>query len=285
VSLAGASCLYVGTVRHRRFAPVAHAFSYRLFMVYVDLAEVDGLAARLGRLLFTAEKGPALARLAREDHLGDPAVPLDRAVRDLVEARLGRRPEGPIRLLTHLRYLGHGFNPVSFFYCFRPGGAALDAIVAEVNNTPWGERWPYVLDVAGDPARAGRRSHRFRFEKAFHVSPFMRMEQEYDWRFSAPGPRLAVHMANREDGRALFDATLALERRPLGRAALGLALLAFPLVTVKVVAAIYWNALRLWWKRAPYVEHPRTPPGVRPAAPPAPPLPAAPHRLTSESAP
>jgi DUF1365 family protein len=255
-----ASCLYEGTVEHRRFSPVAHAFRYRVFLVMLDLSELDRAFA--GRWLWSVGR-PNVASFRREDHLGDPAVPLDVAVRDLVEARLGRRPAGPIRLLTHLRYLGHGFNPVSFFYLHAADGS-LDAIVGEVNNTPWGERHPYVLDVAHARAERARptppRSHRFRFAKAFHVSPFMALAQTYDWRFTEPGDRLAVHMENLEEGRRLFEATMLLERRPLSGPALAAALLRFPAMTVKVVAAIYWNALLLWWKRAPYFPHPATPP-------------------------
>jgi DUF1365 family protein len=262
-----ASCLYEGTVRHRRFAPVPHGFSYRVFLVYLDLAELD--RAFDGRWLWSVGR-PNVASFRREDHLGDPAVPLDAAVRDLVEERLGRRPAGPVRLLTNLRYLGYGFNPVSFFYCFDAAGA-LDAIVAEVNNTPWGERHPYVLDaaaaasaLAASPERAegAARALRFRFPKAFHVSPFMPMAQEYDWRFRAPGAALSVHMENVEAGEIVLDATMLLERRPLDGPGLASALLRFPAMTAKVVAAIYWNALRLRWKRVPYFPHPGRPPAA-----------------------
>ena len=134
------SALYQGWLRHRRRAPRAHAFAYPLFMAYLDLAELDRVFA--GRWLWSARRA-APARFAREDHFGDPALPLDEAVRRLVHERTGRRPAGPIRLLTHLRYFGYVFNPVSFFYCY--AGDEVQTIVAEVNNTPWGERCMYVL--------------------------------------------------------------------------------------------------------------------------------------------
>ena len=157
------SALYEGTIRHRRFAPVEHSFSYTMFMAYLDLAELD--VAFRGRWLWSASR-PALARFRREDHLGDRAIPLDRCVRDLVEAKTGRRPEGPIRLLTHLAYYGWCFNPVSFFYCFDRAGLNVEFIVSEVSNTPWLERHCYVHDRRDSPGEV----FHARMKKEFHVS-------------------------------------------------------------------------------------------------------------------
>ena len=231
------SCLYVGTVRHRRFQPRAHAFRYSLFMVYLDLDELD--TAFAGRWLWSARR-PAVARFAREDHLGDPALPLADEVRALVERRTGRRPAGPVRLLTHLRYLGYVFNPVSFYYCHDAAGDKVETVVAEVSNTPWGERHCYVVPTSAST------------EKAMHVSPFMPMDLRYHWRFGAPGEGLGVRMALERAGERVFDASLALVRRPITNAAL----LRFPLMTAKVIAAIHWEALRLGLKRVPFHTHP-----------------------------
>ena len=140
-----ASCLYEGSVRHRRHGTPRDELHYRMFMVYLDLDELPECFD--GRLLWSARR-PALAWFRRADHLGDPRTPLAEAVRELVAERTGTRPEGPIRLLTHLRYFGHCFNPVSFYYCYDATGEQLSAVVAHVTNTPWGERHSYVLPVA-----------------------------------------------------------------------------------------------------------------------------------------
>ena len=241
------SCIYEGRVSHTRRTPVAHAFRYRLFMLYLDLAELPRVFA--GRWLWSAKR-PALARFRRADYLGDPRVSLDESVRRLVEQSTGRRPQGPIRLLTHLRYFGYGFNPVSFYYCFDATGAAVETVVAEVHNTPWNERHCYVLDAGGMPAT------RFTTDKALHVSPFMPMEASYDWAISAPAERLTVAMRCTSVGEQLFTAALALRRREISGGALAAMLARFPFMTLQVVTAIYWQALRLWWRGCPTHIHP-----------------------------
>ena len=246
------SCLYEGAVCHRRFDPVYHSFRFSMFMLYLDLAELPTVFRR--RWLWSGER-PNLAWFCRQDHLGDPDAPLDQAVRDLVEQKAGRRPCGPIRLLTHLRYFGYGFNPVSFYYCFDRKDCRLETIVAEVNNTPWGEQHCYVLDerlneVTGE-------GKRYRFGKAFHVSPFMAMDMNYDWRFSRPDAGLAIHMENIREGRTCFDATMRLRRKPIDGLSLARVLLKYPFMTAQVIAAIHIQAVRLWWKRVPFYPHPR----------------------------
>jgi DUF1365 family protein len=250
------SAIYHGWLEHRRHQPRAHTLRYRLFMVYLDLSELDRVFA--GRWFWSTTRR-ALARFDRRDHLGDPGQPLDEAVRDLVAERTGVRPQGPVRLLTHLRYFGYCFNPVSFYYCHSADGERVEAVVAEVHNTPWGERHCYVVQ----PAAPDERVFTARSAKAMHVSPFHPMALDYHWRFGAPGERLGVHMALRppdapERSATLFDATLALRRRPIGAASLAATLLRFPFMTGGVIAAIHWEAFKLWLKRVPVHDHPST---------------------------
>jgi len=247
------SAIYFGWLRHRRFAPREHSFRYPLFLAYLDLGELDSVFR--GRWLWSTRRW-AVARFDRRDHLGDPGITLDAAVRDLVHSRTGRRPSGPIRLLTHLRYFGYCFNPVSFYYCFDESGVKVETIVAEVNNTPWGERHCYVLDNPQSVAHA--QYLRYRTQKAMHVSPFMPMALEYQWGFSVPGDRLAVHMSLHKEWK-LFDVTMALERRPIEGRSLAATLARFPFMTGKVIASIHWQALKLWLKGVPVHAHPATP--------------------------
>jgi len=248
------SAIYEGWVRHRRYAPRPHAFRYRICMLYVDLSELDSLFA--GRWSWSVDR-PNIAEFRRSDFLGDVGIPLDTAVRDKVEADTGHRPTGPIRLLTHLRYFSYSFNPVSVYYCYADDGVTLDTIVAEITNTPWKQRHAYVLPIVG--AEAHGSVHGWRFNKAFHVSPFIPMQREYDWRFSQPDAQLRVNMDVFDGEQKNFDATLVLQRREITGANLARALIRYPFMTLQVVAAIHWQALRLWLRGNPVHDHPAPP--------------------------
>jgi DUF1365 family protein len=243
------SALYIGSVRHRRYAPKVNSFRYRLFYAYLDLDELDEIFA--GRWLWSAHR-TAPIRFDRKDYLRPTQQPLKSAALDIIERSLGRRPSGSVRLLTHLRHFGYCFNPVSFYYAYE--GDRLDAILAEITNTPWGERHQYVLDVQKAPKDGD--SSLFQFAKSFHVSPFLPMQVDYSWRFSEPGNSLHVHMTDRIDNAVIFDATLSMQRQTITGIRLAAALLSFPLMTLKVILLIHWQALRLWWKRVPFHSHP-----------------------------
>ncbi len=242
-----ASAIYTGTIRHRRIAP-ATEFSHRLALAYVDLAELPSLLG--GRLL---QRGPGVLRFRRADYLGPAALPLDVAVRDRVAELSGRRPTGPIRLLTQLRSFGLCFNPVSFYYCFEAGDdAELHSVLAEVTNTPWGERRSYLLSERA-PESAVLRG---RFAKELHVSPFMAMDHVYQARATRPGKTLSVHIESHREGRLAFDATLALQRGPLTRGAVARMTARHPLATARVLALIYGHALGLKLRGARVHRHP-----------------------------
>jgi len=240
-----ASAIYEGRLTHARRGPRRHRFGYRLHMLYLDLEEVD---TRLPLSILRRGRFGWLS-FCRADYLGHPATPLRTAVLDRVEAALGIRPDGPVRLLTQVRSLGYVFNPVSFYYCFAGDGKTLEAIVAEITNTPWQERHAYVL-------RAGPGAVRAAFPKAFHVSPFFDMAQHYRWLLTTPAEDLTVTMVNEAGGRDVFSATLALRRRELSRAGLWRLALTQPLMAWRVHLGIYVQAFRLWRKRTPYFEHP-----------------------------
>ena len=238
-----ASCIYEGTISHRRTEP-RQAFRHRLALFYLDLDELPGLLG--GRLVAGR---PGLLRFRRHDYLAPRTLPLDRAVRDAVEDATRQRPHGPIRVLTQLRSFGHCFNPVSFYYCLDRSGERVEAVVAEVTNTPWGERHAYVL--AGGTAE---------FDKALHVSPFMGMDHRYTARAGTPGERLAVHIESRRHGELAFDATLALRRHELTRRSAARLALRYPAANVRVLALIYGHAVGLKFAGAPV--HRRPEPGA-----------------------
>jgi uncharacterized protein len=239
------SALYHGTIRHRRDAP-ATEFVHRLSLAYVDLDELPALLD--GRLL---RRGPGTLRFRRRDYLAPHSLPLATAVRDRVQRLTGARPAGPIRMLTQLRSLGVCFNPVSFYYCL-DGDGHLQTVLAEVTNTPWGERHAYALADATPGSGVVTGS----FEKRLHVSPFMAMDHTYTARASSPGETLSVHIANHRQGATVFDATLNLRRGELTPATVARMTARHPLASARVLALIYGHALGLKLAGARYHPHP-----------------------------
>ncbi|MCB1041023.1 MAG: DUF1365 domain-containing protein [Acidimicrobiales bacterium] len=244
------SALYEGTVSHARLDATAHAFEYQVLMAWLNLAELPGSLD--AHPLWSARRA-APVRFRRQDFHGDPSVPLDEAVRTTIAEQSGERPEGPICLLAHLRTWGWSFNPIAFYVAFAPDGSGtIDALLAEVTNTPWQERHAYVMAVHAtevpDPVR---------FPKAMHVSPFLDMELDHSFAFTPFGAgRLTVRMDDWRGDRREFAATLDVQRFPLDRPTMGRMLRRHPLPAQRVSGGIYLEALKLRAKDAPFRRHP-----------------------------
>ena len=240
------SAIYHGWLEHRRKLPKSHHFRYKLFMMYLDLSELELVFAK--NWLWSLEKYN-WACFKRKDYLGNNNEPLDTSVRKIVHKQAGEYPDGPIRMLTNIRCFGFNFNPITCYYIFN-NDEQLKFVVAEVTNTPWGERHAYVLRC--DPTA---KRQRIRFKKALHVSPFHPMSIEYEWQNNTPGAGILLHMRNWRNQQIHFDATLNLTREEISGESMTKVLTRFPLMTFKVIASIYWQALKLWLKGIPVYQH------------------------------
>lgn len=271
--------IYRGSMRHRRFSPKPHHFSYPLAFTLVN---IDSLDRTLGMSRWWSEQAFNLISFYHQDYIGQGTTSQDtggkhasikslrHGVSDVILENTGHYFDGEILLLTQPRFLGYAFNPVSFYLCYEnntatnnPDSASNNAmgrakpafIVADIENTPWGERFQYCLDA---------RSHepdkplQFTFQKAFHVSPFMPMDLQYDWRFSLRNNHIAIHMRLIKDGATCFDATVNTNHSPFNASNMAKLPWQYPLQCSKVFIAIYWHALRLWLKRIPFYDHPST---------------------------
>ncbi len=244
------SCMYEGTVRHGRMKP-SNTFRYSLFMMYLDLAELDEVFK--GRWLWSADQFN-VACFNRAYHLGDPAVPLEQAVRDFVSERTGSRPEGPVMMLTQLRYFGYNFNPASFYYCFDNEGRRVETIIVEIHNTPWGELFCYVLNEEQNTGNDKEKI--YRLSKEFHISPFMDMGIRYEWEFTVPSDSVHILMTSFKKGEKVFSAELSMDRQEMSGRNLSRMLTKYPFMNMKITGAIYWQALNLKIKGADFYAHP-----------------------------
>ena len=241
--------LYTGTLRHARYTPKRHQFRYKVFMPFMELESLQEATAQLP---FWSIKRWAPARFVRRDFLGDERVALPEAVRQRIFEETGERQQGPIYLLANWRYFGYQNNPIAVYYCYDKAGDHLEYVVAEVTNTPWGERHSYVLRAPADDAPLATE-----FDKALHVSPFNPMDMTYRWYSNAPGDELQIQIALFENGDRIFDAVLSLSGEPMTAGSARRAILSYPLMTLKVVAGIYWEALRLFLKGVSLHSHPK----------------------------
>jgi len=242
--------IYTGTVRHRRYTPFESEFSYPVFMLYLDINDLENV---INKSIFWNINKPAVVSFNRKDFHGTEEVDLDTAVRNTVENKVGSRPEGKIRMLAHLRYFGYCFNPVTFYYCFNRNDDSVDYILAEVANTPWKERHAYVLSSSQESDKS---EIRLSMEKELHVSPFWGMDHMYDWVFSSPKDKLNVFMKNFKDGKHVFDANLSMDRTEMTKRNLLKSVFRFPFMTIKVVFWIHFQAFILWLRGATFYTHP-----------------------------
>ena len=241
--------LYSGTLGHARYTPKPHAFTYKVFMPFVELETLSDLTEQLP--LWSAKRW-APARFLRRDFLGPDTLPLADAVRQRIQEETGERHTGPIYLLANWRYFGYQNNPIAVYYCYDKPNGRLQYVVAEVTNTPWGERHSYVLK-----APEGEGPLITEFDKALHVSPFNPMDMTYRWYSDDPGESLAIKITLFQDNGRIFDAVLSLTAEPLNARSAVRAILSYPLMTLKVVAGIYWEALRLFLKGVSLHAHPK----------------------------
>ena len=239
------SRIYQGVVTHRRLRPKSHAFHYQLFMMYIDLDELDDVVS-CSR--FWSRERFNLATFKRKDYHRPEIANLKEAVQQTLRDKTGLELDGPVRILTHLRYFGHCMNPVTFYYCFDQDGVTPRAVMAEIQNTPWNERYQYVHVFSPD-------GH-YDFDKKFHVSPFFPMNMSYQWDLDVPHDKLSIKMSSQLEGKNVFYADLVMSAREISKKGLNQVLVRFPFMTMKVVAGIYWQAAKIWFKKIPFYSHP-----------------------------
>ncbi len=242
------SAIYEGKIWHKRRTPAIHSFSYNIFMMYLDLNELPVL---FKPYWFWSYNKYNWVSFLRSDHFGDHNVSLIDTVKEFVLKQTGQEVKGPIRLLTHLRCLGYCFNPVCFYYIFDESDSEVLYVIAEVSNTPWRERYCYMLYQGNQNEKKT-----YVIRKKMHVSPFMEMDYEYHITVSPPQDAITITMKNIKEQKIDFSAVLKLRRKEISSLNLSKILIQYPAITIKVIIGIYWQALKLWLKKIPFINHP-----------------------------
>ena len=244
------SCLYKAKVMHHRLAPKVHSFNYSVFMFYLDLDEIDMLH---NKLKLMSRNRFNLFNFKDSDHLQLPREKPETSknVREQMMAYLKKNGvdigQGRIMVLTNLNTLGYQFNPVSFYFCYDEQGGLVCSVV-EVCNT-FREMKPYFL---GADKRTGD-TFKLNTTKYFYVSPFIDMDTNFDFDLKEPDEKLQLKIDDYDkEGKRFFISTLSGVRKPLTDANLLLYFISFPLITVKVIGLIHWQAFKLWLKKLPY---------------------------------
>ena len=230
---------------------MSNVFKYPIFMTYFDISKIDELFKK--KSLLTNIDKPSFISFYREDYHNNSVKCLDDAVRNTLKNKYDYIAKGPIRILTHLRYFGYCFNPVSFYYCFDKSEKNIDAIIAEVTNTPWKQRYCYVLDCQNSEKKNIFKNIK---DKKLHVSPFFPMDHEYHFSISKPDKTITIKIDNLNQGVKVHEALLSLNKEDFSKKSLIKALINFPFMTVKVVTAIHWQAIKLWFKGAKLYNNP-----------------------------
>jgi DUF1365 family protein len=249
-----ASAAYEGTIMHARYGEVSHHFTYPLFMMYIDLSELDSLDRLHPLWSFSGKKNWFFFH--RKDYLDQKEQTLIESIKELL-VRKGFSTLAAkmthVNMLTHMRYMGYCYNPVTFYLVYsdkkneRP-----DFIVADINNTPWNERYPYVLEVSQEAIKPLS----FNFKKDFHISPFYPMNLDYAWVFDFNHETIHIQMDSFLDNKLCFKANLKLNRVELNARVMTKLLLKYPCVTLKTMTAIYWQAFKLFLKKSRFYTHP-----------------------------